>query len=260
MFIIRVSDDEGAAAIRYGFGFGVTLGGILQQLVIQETAVVECLRNFIPFATPVKSFAQNMAACPKPQMVGYLLEYLVSFALVANYSGIDIANKIQVSQNPPNLYLDAALNGEVCFPDHMCGPDIIYRCEKSKTIYIVQVKFLKDISKQQVVNACDATDPDRFYCKRKRSGILNGFDDKRSRLLESLLFQKRKGYSLQQMLFIHTGGKNLCQQKMQLWLQSPVCRIFSTLLALEFGTSWILFGRSFNKLRCKSNPKQSFLC
>ena len=213
MFIIRVSDDEGAAAIRYGFGFGVTLGGILQQLVIQETAVVECLRNFIPFATPVKSFAQNMAACPKPQMVGYLLEYLVSFALVANYSGIDIANKIQVSQNPPNLYLDAALNGEVCFPDHMCGPDIIYRCEKSKTIYIVQVKFLKDVSKQQVVNACDTTDPDRFYCKRKGSGILKGFDDKRSQLLDSLHFQKQKGYSLQQMLFIDTDGNKTLSTK-----------------------------------------------
>jgi hypothetical protein len=203
-FRFRITDDNGAAAIRYGLGFGDVSGGILKEIEIQEQAVVECLRCFIPFADIVKRFAQRMVECPKPQMVGYLLEYLVAFALVANYSGTTAVNSIKVSQDLPYLYIQYGNSSQVCFPDHMCGPDIIYKCTETKTVYIVQVKFVKGMSKQEAANACDTTDPERFYCKRKGNGVLKGFEDKRTKLLESL--RQMDGFSLQRMLFIHTGG------------------------------------------------------
>jgi hypothetical protein len=202
----RITDDNGTAAIRYGLGFGDVSGGILKEIEIQEQAVVECLRYFIPFAAIVKSFAQRIVECPKSQMVGYLLEYLVSFALVANHSGKTEANSIKVWQDLPYLYFQYGDTTQVCFPDHMCGPDVIYKCTKTKTVYIVQVKFVKGMSKQEAANACNTTDPELFYCKRKGNGVLPGFEGKRAKLLESLSNLESDGFSLQKMLFIHTGG------------------------------------------------------
>lgn len=89
--------------------------------------------------------------------------------------------------------------------DHMCGPDIIYKCVNTQTLYIVQVKFVEGISKQEAANACDTTDPEIFYCKRKGSEVLKGFEKNQSQLRESLTLLQRDGYSLQRMLFIHTG-------------------------------------------------------
>ena len=140
------------------------------------------------------------------QMVGYLLEYLVAFALVANTSGDDTVNRIRAWQGLADQYLWDCDSSQVCFPDHMCGPDIIYKCVKTKTVYIVQVKFVKSISKQETASACNTTDPERFYCKRDNSAVLKGFEEKRTKLLESLRTLQVNGYSLQQLLFIHTGG------------------------------------------------------
>ena len=203
----RVTDDDGAAAIRYGLGFGSVTDSILQEIELQEQAVVECLRYFIPFADIVKTFVQRIAECVKPQMVGYLLEYLVSFALVANNSGDNVASEVKACQTSPALYLRYGKTNEVCFPDHMCGPDIIYKCAATNTVYIVQVKFVNKVSKQEAANACDTTDPERFYCKRKGNGLLKGFEDKRSRLRSSLQELQRDGYAIEQVLFIHSGGK-----------------------------------------------------
>jgi hypothetical protein len=148
-----------------------------------------------------------MSSCPQPHMVGYLLEYLVAFALVANFSSdADAVRRINVSQKFCHEYLRVVDPSQVCFPDHMCGPDIIYKCTETKTVYIVQVKFVKGISKREAVNACDTTDPELFYCKRKGSGVLKGFEQRRSELRKSLTELQCDGYSLQQMLFIHTGG------------------------------------------------------
>jgi hypothetical protein len=208
-FSLAVSNDEGAAAIRYGLGFGRVSGGILQQIEIQELAVVECLRYFIPFADIVKTLALRMTECTKPQMVGYLLEYLVSFALVANYSGESAANSIKAWQGAPYMYFQSDDSTQVFFPDHMCGPDIMYTCKKTKTVYIVQVKFLNRISKQEAVKACDTTDPERFYCKRNCNETLKGFEEKRAQLSESLIKLKLDGYIVQRLFFIHSGGRQL---------------------------------------------------
>jgi len=205
-FLFTVDDNTGEAAIRYGLGFGVVMRGYLTGIQIQEQAIVECLRYFIPFADIAKTLAERLVKCPKPQMVGYLLEYLVAFALVANTSGDDIVNKIGVWKGFPYQYLRDGDCSQVCFPDHMCGPDIIYKCTKTKTVFIVQVKFVKSISKQEIANACDTTDPKRFYCKRNGNVVLKGFEADGTQLLESLRALQENGYSLQQLLFIHSGG------------------------------------------------------
>ncbi|KAI8892222.1 hypothetical protein BC833DRAFT_533201 [Globomyces pollinis-pini] len=213
-FLISIDDDKvGQAAIRYGLGFGETNDEMLYTVEINELAVMESLRVFIPFSDIVMEFAKQISAYPKPRMVGYLLEYLVAFALVANFSEDDVS-RINVSQRVCDDYLNRDDNSQVCFPDHMCGPDIIYKCVKTKTVYIVQVKFVKRMTKQEIVNAYDTTDSTKFYCKRKlkegESGdiVLEKFRDKRTKLLAALLNVQTQGYSVQQLLFTHTGGSN----------------------------------------------------
>jgi hypothetical protein len=203
---MELTDEFGAAAIRYGLGFGEVTGGLLHSIEIQELAVIECLRYLFPFTYIVESFTQRIISSPKPQIVGYLMEYLVAFALVSNYSGVDSAKIIKASKGFVFQYLQSNDSSLVCFPDHMCGPDIIYKCTTTKTVYIVQVKFVKGMSKQEAANACDTTDPELFYCKRKGNGVLKGFEDKRTSLLQDLRSLQKDGFSLQQMLFIHSGG------------------------------------------------------
>jgi hypothetical protein len=63
---------------------------------------------------------------------------------------------------------------------------------------------------------CDTTDPELFYCKRKlEEELMKGFEKRREQLLESLLKLQLDGFSLQQMLFIHSGRKqtSYCTQK-----------------------------------------------
>ena len=86
--------------------------------------------------------------------------------MVAYTTGITVSDKIKSSQKFIHSYLGSANQMKVCFPDHMCGQDIIYKFLNTKTVYIVQVKFVKSITKQETANASDTTD-ELFYCKRK---------------------------------------------------------------------------------------------
>jgi len=133
----ELKDEFGAAAIRYGLGFGEATEGLLHSIEIQELAVIECLRYLFPFSYIVDSFAQRMKSSPNPQIVGYLMEYFVAFALVSNYSGADAATKIKASKGFVFQYLRSNDPSQVCFPDHMCGPDIIYKCTATKTVLFV---------------------------------------------------------------------------------------------------------------------------
>lgn len=205
-FKIQVNEFTGVEVVRYGIGFALVDSGVLKFVELQEVAVIECLRCLLPFSYIATSFAERIQSCPKPQMVGYLMEYLVAFALVANNSGKEAASRVTVYQGSASSYLEANDPCLVCFPDHMCGPDIIYKCEKNATVYIVQVKFLKGISKQEAASAIDTTDPELFYHKRKGNGVIKGFDEKRTKLLGHLRTLQRNGYSLQQVLVIHSGG------------------------------------------------------
>ncbi|KAI8897090.1 hypothetical protein BC833DRAFT_566095 [Globomyces pollinis-pini] len=138
-------------------GFGKVTKGLLLSIEIQELAVIQCLRYLFPF---------------KPEA----------------------AKNIKASKRFVFQYLQCDDSSEVCFPDHMCGPDIIYKCTKTKTIYIVQVKFVKRMSKQETANACDTTDPNLFYCKRKGNRVLKGFEHERTKLLESLRALQEQGF------------------------------------------------------------------
>jgi hypothetical protein len=206
--LLQLTNADAATAIRYGLGFGRAIGGLPNAFAVQEPAIVECLRYFIPFRFVVENLLQSIIACSKPQMVGYLMEYLVSFALVSNYSGLDPSTVINkpVSQN-----LSFTDESQVCLPDALCGPDIIYKCRDTMTIYIVQVKFLKSISKQEIASAYHTTNHERFYCKRRTGEVLRGFEARRQQFLESLKILQDNGFSLQQMLFIHTGERNIPQ-------------------------------------------------
>ena len=89
----------------------------------------------------------------------------------------------------------------MCIPDHICGQDI---CSPTRTVYNVQVQFVSGISKQERANACNASDPKYFYCKR--NGDRNGFEYKRNEFETRLLDLQHTGYSLQQLMFVHTNG------------------------------------------------------
>ncbi|KAK5670239.1 hypothetical protein QVD99_003254 [Batrachochytrium dendrobatidis] len=207
---LKVTGNDAATAIRYGLGFVQTVDGTISSIEIQELAVIECLCYFLPFAHTVKSLYQRIGLYPNPnpQTVGYLVEYLVAFALVANYSGSDAANSIKASRDSASSYLLFGDSDQVYFPNHMCGPDIIYKCANTKTVYIVQIKLVKRMSKQEAANAYNTTVPERFYCKRNGGGVLKGFEEKRTHLLSTLSKLHKSGYSLQHTLVIHTAEKN----------------------------------------------------
>ena len=136
-------------------------------------------------------------------MVGYLLEYLVGFALVAN-SDMDAAQR---SGGMTIIHLCTHITEiQLRFVSLITCVDLISFTSVQRIMYIVQVKFLKRITKQQTVNACDATDPASFYCKRNSNGeVLKGFKERRTDLLEEIDNLKYSGYKVQRMLFVHTG-------------------------------------------------------
>ena len=232
-FRFRLSEnDDAVKAIEYGIGYGRVAEGNLVQIVVKEKAILECLRHFVPFTDVVMTLTKRIGECVNPQTVGYLLEYLVVFAIVSNYSVQGTTNKLIAYQRFPYLYLEECAANQICFPDHMCGPDVLYKCSNTKTVYIIQVKFVKAISKQEAANACNTTDPNYFYRRRKSPhNIIRGYEDKRAQLLTNLrMLQIEEGYSLQQMLFVHSGGKkDVFTREALLVTQSTTPDIFNSL-------------------------------
>ena len=211
-FSFTVRNDTGVAAIQYGLGFAELEHRFLKQIWVREVAILECLRFFIPFADLVGNFAKRMYECVNPQTVGYLVEYLVAFALVANTGDTGDVDKIVASQSSPKIYLQHGRSGEVCFPGHMCGPDIIYKCAKTRTVYIVQVKFVKQMSKQESVKACNTTKSKYFYCKRlPPHETISGYKEEKLKLQETLHtltnLPEQERFLVKQILVIHSEGK-----------------------------------------------------
>jgi hypothetical protein len=116
-FRLNLQNDLGAKAIQYGLGFGSVSAGTLWKVVLEEIAVIECLRYLItPFAMIAKNFVKRMSEAINPQTVGYLLEYLVAFALVANcVKNPTVADKVEVWQGLPGTYLTDGDETQVCF-------------------------------------------------------------------------------------------------------------------------------------------------
>jgi len=206
---LTVSGQEAANVIRYGIGFGVIVDNTLNEIKLTEPAIFESLRHLMPLNDLVEGLKNIMASCPQPQMVGYLLEYLVAIALVAKESGAKTVRDIKISQEHFIVYFNGNDDSAVYLPVAMCGPDVIYKCVATKTIYIVQIKFVKRLTKQEQVKACNTTDPKYFYCNRTDHSVLNGYEDVRSHFVGKLAELEKAHYSLKRMVVVHSADSNL---------------------------------------------------
>jgi hypothetical protein len=197
---LHLNGQAASDAVRYGIGFCTIDEGIIRTVEIKEVAVIECLRYLIPFSDVVKTMASQLLSYPKPQMVGYMLEYLVGYAFVANFNP-SAKNQISTFTGSVTAYLNSDNSQhEVFFPDHCCGPDILYKHQG--ILYIIQVKFVEKISKQERVNACHTTDPNFFYWNKKKNCILEGFQERRKKILE--VISTYKSY-----VFLHSNTKTI---------------------------------------------------
>jgi len=71
-----------------------------------------------------------------------------------------------------------------------CVGPIKFTSEQTRTCSLCKSK---GISKQQAANACDSTDPERFYCKRNSTEVLIGFKEKRNMLVDNNLMDIHSG-------------------------------------------------------------------
>ncbi|KAI3635767.1 hypothetical protein MIR68_006405 [Amoeboaphelidium protococcarum] len=205
-----LQQSEMSEIVRCGLGFVVSgqLGPVTS-VDILEDAVIECLRYFIPFSSIVYELSKQVGILPQPASVGYMFEYFVAFALVANFAGdAALLQRLNVCNHSIDSYLlqtNKFDGSKVFFPDHMMGPDIIYRCVAKKIVYIVQVKFVNKISKQELANAWDTTDVNKFNCKRGTCEVLKGFSSSRQELLSCINYVQQFGYKIERLLVVHSG-------------------------------------------------------
>ena len=153
----------------------------------------------IPFRDIVCRFTQTLTLSPKPQTAGYLLEYLVAFGLVANLTPKNLYEMKPFKHSFPR-YIQSGEPNEIYFPNHCCGPDIAYK--HNGFLYLVQVKFVNIISKQERLQACHTTDPNYFYWNYKGQKVLKGFEQERNAILGLL-----RGIKCRRMVFLHTKTK-----------------------------------------------------
>ncbi|KAI8823940.1 hypothetical protein BJ741DRAFT_714992 [Chytriomyces cf. hyalinus JEL632] len=150
--ILLVKGQLASDAVRWGLGFCKIEEGVIYAIEMVEDAIVECLRYLVPFSDVVETLASQLLRYPKPQMVGLMLEYLVAYALVANLHPGSV-NQIKTFTGSVVEYLTSSTaQYQVFFPDHCCGPDILFK--DGSTLYIIQVKFVDKISNRNEVDAC----------------------------------------------------------------------------------------------------------
>ncbi|KAJ3342997.1 hypothetical protein HDU83_005842 [Entophlyctis luteolus] len=198
--ILHVKGQLASDAVRYGLGFCKIDQGIIYAIAMTEDAIVECLRYLVPFSDLVEALASQLLHYPKPPMIGIVMEYLVAYALVAN---LHPESRSQIKTFPGTIleYLESSnVYNEVFFPDHCCGADIFYK--DGSTMYIMQVKFVDKITKQERVHACHTTDPQYFYWNRKNDSVLRGFESRRNDILDML-----KNMTCRRLAFLHTTTK-----------------------------------------------------
>ncbi|KAJ3237188.1 hypothetical protein HDU78_004212 [Chytriomyces hyalinus] len=193
---LMVEGQVASDMVRYGLGFCTVVGGSIQSVELKELAIIECLRYIIPVSDLVPDICDQLASFPRPQLVDYVLECLVGYALVA---GLDINRAKTLKSTHGNLarYLKWKDENAVLFPDPFCGPDVVYKYEG--TVYIVQVKFVDQISKQDRLNACHTTDPDYFYWNKKSGRVFAEFHERRESILKEL-----KESTCKRLVFLHT--------------------------------------------------------
>ncbi|KAJ3336155.1 hypothetical protein HDU83_009599, partial [Entophlyctis luteolus] len=200
--ILHVKGQLASDAVRYGLGFCNIDQGIIYAIAISEDAIIECLRYLVPFSDLVETLASQLLRYPKPQMIGIMLEYLVAYALVAN---LHPESRSQIKTFPGTIqeYLESdKAKYQVFFPDHCCGADIFYK--DGSTFYIMQVKFVDKITKQERIHACHTTDPQYFYWNSKNDSVLRGFESRRNDILDRL-----KNLTCRRLVFLHTTTTTL---------------------------------------------------
>ncbi|KAJ3231478.1 hypothetical protein HDU78_007704 [Chytriomyces hyalinus] len=179
-----VREQVASDAVRYGLGFPKVTEGSIYAVELVEDAIFECLRCLVPFSDVADALASQLQSYPKPLMVGFMLEYLVAYAFVANLYP-ESKDKINSFAGSMVEYLESnSVQYEVFFPDHCCGPDILFK--DRNTLYIIQVKFMDMMPKQEQAGACNTTDPQYFYCERNKSSVLRGFETRRNEILPAL--------------------------------------------------------------------------
>ncbi|TPX43074.1 hypothetical protein CcCBS67573_g10470, partial [Chytriomyces confervae] len=187
-------------AVRYGLGFPKVTEGSIYAIDLVEDAIFECLRCLVPFSDVADTLVSRLLRCPNPQMVGFMLEYLVAYAFVANLHP-GSKDKIKTFAGSMVEYLESnAVQYQVFFPDHSCGPDILFK--DRNTLYIIQVKFVDTIAKQKRTGACNTTDPQYFYCNRKTKAVIRGHEPRREAILPALANLRHE-----RLLFLHTTTK-----------------------------------------------------
>ncbi|TPX49701.1 hypothetical protein CcCBS67573_g10145 [Chytriomyces confervae] len=194
---LTVEGQMASDAVRYGLGYCIITEGSIFAVELVEDAIIECLRYLVPFSDVAKTLVLRLQTCPMPQMVGFMLEYLVAYAFVANLHP-GSKHKIKTFAGSMVQYLQSnSAQYQVFFPDHCCGPDILFK--DRNTLYIIQVKFVDTIAKQERVDACNTTDPQYFYRNRKTESVLRGRETRRNEILPALqnLHHKR-------LVFLHT--------------------------------------------------------
>ncbi|KAJ3225185.1 hypothetical protein HDU78_010739, partial [Chytriomyces hyalinus] len=194
---LLVKGQMGSDTVRYGLGFCDVSDGLIETVELKELAIVECLRHLVLVSELVPDICIQMATCPHPQMVGYVLEYLVGYALVA---GLDKDKAKMLKSTHGNLarYLKSSEENQILFPDHCCGPDVVYKYQG--TVYIVQVKFVDEITKQERLNACHTADPERFYWNKKSGSVMQAHLKKRKAILKELQM-----FTCKRIVFLHTS-------------------------------------------------------
>ncbi|TPX42213.1 hypothetical protein CcCBS67573_g10526, partial [Chytriomyces confervae] len=195
-----VREQVASDAVRYGLGFPKVTEGSIYAVELMEDAIFECLRCLVPFSEVADTLVSRLLSYPKLQMVGFMLEYLVAYAFVANLHP-GSKDKIKTFAGSMVEYLESSeVQYHVFFPDHCCGPDILFK--DRNTLYIIQVKFVDTIAKQEQAGACNTTDPRYFYWNRKNNSVLRGREPRRDEILPAL-----ENLRHERLVFLHTTTK-----------------------------------------------------
>jgi hypothetical protein len=188
---LTLTNGDVSDAIQCGLGFcEIIHENVIISVALKELAIIDCLRSLIPFRDIIGRFTQTLACSPKPQTVGYMLEYLVAFGLIANLNPNNLYETKPFKHSFPS-YIQSAEPNEIYFPNHCCDLDIVYK--HNGVLYLVQVKFVDIISKQERLKACHTTDPRYFYWNYKGQMVLKGFEQERNailRLLRGIKFRR----------------------------------------------------------------------
>jgi hypothetical protein len=178
--VLLVSGQEAADAVRNGLGFCGVLRGYILSVQIVEVAVIYCLRSFIPFTSLAQKIIAQMETNPTPHMAGFMLEYLVGYALVSNINP-HLKDDVKAFLSTKEVdYLTKGSENEIYFPVQSCGPFILYK--SGRCVHIVQVKLTDSLFIEERMHTSWTSNPKPNNVYRQRLELieaLKNFEVKR---------------------------------------------------------------------------------